>query len=114
VRPAPAGHVGVGNRRRASAVGRTRAVVGGTAVAAFLAILAAVGIHGRSQPASNVTANDGAATRFDPGLVRPGLGQYGQYGSSSDDPSSRGFSGGGFSATPGAGGGSAHTRSHGS
>jgi hypothetical protein len=109
-------------------------------VAAFLAILAAVGIHGRTQPAASVTAgNDGSATSFDPGFVRPNFGpgslgnrygssQSGGLGSSQDDPFgsqsgsgatgdnpfSRGFSGGGFSATPGTGGGSAHTRSHGS
>ena len=112
--------------RRAAPHGRTRAIVGGSSVAAFLAILAAVGIHGRSQPAANVTAaNDGSATSFDPGFVRPNLGQgslgnpyggsqSGGFGSSQDDPFSQGFSGGGFSATPGTGAGSAHTRSHGS
>jgi len=110
---------------------RTRAIVGGTSVAAFLAILAAVGIHDSFQPASNVSAGDnGPATSVDPGSVQPGLGQgsfgnrfggsgspqddpYGS-GSSRDSPFSPGFTGGGFSATPGTAGGSAHTRSHGS
>jgi hypothetical protein len=120
--------------RRAAALSRTRAVVGGTSIAAFLAILAAVGINGRSQPVSSVTAgNDGSATGFGSGIAGPNLGQGslgGRYGgsqsgglgstlgdpsgSTGDNPFSPGFSGGGFSATPGAGGGTAHTRSHGS
>jgi hypothetical protein len=132
VRTAPA------RARRAAAAARTRAVVGGTSVAAFLAILAAVAVHGDAQPASTVnTGADGTASGFDPGLVRPSLGQ-GAFenspgGSSSLDPfgsspgsssgtttpysrgfSGGGFPGGGFSATPGTGGASAHTRSHGS
>jgi hypothetical protein len=99
--PAPA------RARRAASASRTRAVVGGASVATFLAVLAAVGLHGRTQPASNVTAgNDGAVTNVDPGLVLPDAGP--------GDPFSRDYSGGGFSATPGSGGGSAHTRSHGS
>jgi hypothetical protein len=129
-------------RARRATNTRTRAIVGGSSVAAFLAILAAVGIHDRSQPASNVSTGDnGAATSVDPGFVQPGLGQgtfgnrFGGFGSSQDDPYgssagdpfgqsgsgsssdspfSPGFSGGGFSATPGTAGGSAHTRSHGS
>ena len=127
--------------RRRATLTRTRAVVGGTSVAAFLAIVAAVGVHGGSQPASVVSAgNDGSTTGLDPGLVRPNLGQSpsgngsGSVGSSSRGPfgSSSGgagassgagsgttspFSGGlsgGFSATPGTGRGSAQTRSHGS
>ena len=90
--------------RRAAAGQRTRAVVGGASVAAFLAILAAVGLHGEAQPASNAsTGGDGSTTGLDPGFVRPNPGQ-GAFGSRS----------GGFSATPGSGGGSAQTRSHGS
>ena len=66
-----------------------------------LATLAAVGIHDRGQTASAVSTGDnGSATSLDPGFVQPNLGG--------------GFSGGGFSATPGGAGGSAHTRSHGS
>jgi hypothetical protein len=92
---------------------RTRAIVGGTSVAAFLAILAGVGLADRSEPKSTVrtaggtTADDGATTAVDPGLVRPNAGRGGT------SPFSRGFSGG-FSATPGAGAGSPNTRSHGS
>ena len=140
---APAGAPPVGTAppraRRVALHSRTRAIVGGGSVAAFLAILAAVGIHGRSQPANITAANDGSATSFDPGFVRPNLGQGGSgnayggsqpggFGSTYDDPFgsrsgsgaasgnpfSPGFSGGGFSATPGTGAGSAHTRSHGS
>jgi uncharacterized membrane protein YgcG len=111
--------------RRAAATARTRAVVGGTSVAAFLAILAAVAVHGDAQPASTVsTGADGTASGFDPGFVRPDLGQ-GTFGNSSGNsssgtgsrstnPFSGRFSGGGFSATPGTAGGSAQTRSHGS
>jgi len=108
-------------RARRLAKTRTRAIVGGTSIAAFLAILAAVGLHGGSQPASTVSTNDDPAGRFDPGFVVPngGQGSFGSSGglgsaSSNADPFSRGFSGGGFSATPGSGGSSAHTRSHGS
>ncbi|MDQ1498435.1 MAG: hypothetical protein QOI86_1775 [Actinomycetota bacterium] len=98
VRTAPA------RGRRAAAAARTRAVVGGASVAAFLAILAAVAVHGDAQPASTVsTGADGTAGGFDPGFVRPDVGQ-GTFGNRS----------GGFSATPGTGGGSAQTRSHGS
>ena len=129
-------------RARRGANRRTRAIVGGTSVAAFLAILAAVGIHDRGQPASAVSTGDnGSATSLDPGFVQPNLGggtfggRFGGLGSSqdpygssagdpfgsqsgsgsaSDSPFSGGFSGGGFSATPGGAGGAAHTRSHGS
>jgi hypothetical protein len=103
-------------RARRAANTRTRVIVGGTSVAVFLAILAAVGIHGRSQqPASTVSAGSdgGSAPGFDPGVVSPNLGQ-GTYGDPYGDPFARGFSGGGFSAVPGLGSGSAHTRSHGS
>jgi hypothetical protein len=116
VRTAPA--------RARRAASRTRAVVGGTSVAAFLAILAAVAVHGDAQPASTVsTGADGTAGGFDPGFVRPDLGQGTIGNGSGNSPSGTGsrsvnpFSGrfsGGFSATPGTGGGSAQTRSHGS
>ena len=142
---APAAAAAVGatpGRRRRGANSRTRAIVGGTSVAAFLAILAAVGIHDRGQRVSAVSTGDnGSATSLDPGFVQPNLGggtfggRFGGLGSSqdpygssagdpfgsqsgsgsaSDSPFSGGFSGGGFSATPGGAGGSAHTRSHGS
>ena len=125
-------------RARRGANRRTRAIVGGTSVAAFLATLAAVGIHDRGQTASAVSTGDnGSATSLDPGFVQPNLGggtfggRFGglgssqdPYGSSAGDPfgsqsgsgsaSDSPFSGGGFSATPGGAGGSAHTRSHGS
>ena len=93
--------------RRAAANSRTRAIVGGASVVSFLAVLAAVGLHGGSQPASNAGTTDGdSPASFDPGFVRPDLG-------SSTSPFSRRFSGG-FSATPGSGGSSPDTRSHGS
>ena len=94
-RAAPAG------ARRAAVTNRTRVIVGGASVASFLAILAAVGLHGGSQPASNVnTTTNGDSLQTEP------------FGSS-DNPFSRRFSGG-FSATPGSGSGSPNTRSHGS
>ena len=114
---------------------RTRAIVGGTSVAAFLAVLAGVAVHDHRQPASNVSADTGASNSVDPSLVQPGVsnGFGGQassqdpFGSSSSDPfgssgSAAGstnpfsgrFSGGGFSATPGTPGASSQTRSHGS
>src|SRR5581483_29523 len=56
VNPAPA------RPRRTAADNRlrTRVIVGGTSVAAFLAILAGVAVHDHSQPASNVSADTGA------------------------------------------------------
>jgi hypothetical protein len=99
---------------------RTRAIVGGTSVAAFLAVLAGVAVHDHGHPASNVSADNGATTGVDPNFVPPNAGGgFGGLGSSQDpfgssDPFSRRFSGGGFSATPGTPGGSAQTRSHGS
>lgn len=113
-------------RRNAAATRlRTRAIVGGTSVAAFLAVLAGVAVHGQTQPASNVSADtgspgNGSAGTVDPNLVQPNAGgSLGGLGSSQDpfgssDPFSRRFSGGGFSATPGTPGGSGQTRSHGS
>jgi len=98
---------------------RTRAIVAGTSVAAFLAVLAGVAVHGRAQPASNVSADTGSGTA-DPNFVQPNTGGgLGGPGSSQDpfgssDPFSRRFSGGGFSATPGTPGSSGQTRSHGS
>jgi len=84
-------------------------------VAAFVAILAAVGIHGGTQPASTVSTGDpsgaggtldgGGAATLDPGTGTPSL---------NPSPFSRRFSGGGFSATPGSGSGIPNTRSHGS
>src|SRR5438105_2368330 len=68
---APAAAAAVGatpGRRRRGANSRTRAIVGGTSVAAFLAILAAVGIHDRGQRVSAVSTGDnGSATSLDPG-----------------------------------------------
>ena len=99
---------------------RTRAIVGGTSVAAFLAVLAGVAVHGRTQPASNVSADTGSAGTVDPNFVPPDTGGgLGGPGSSQDpfgssDPFSRRFSGGGFSATPGTPGSSGQTRTHGS
>ena len=94
--------------RRAAAHTRTRAIVGGATAASFLAILAAVGLHGGSQPASNVnTTNGDSPAGFDSGFDSgSGLG-------STTNPFSRRF-GGGFSATPGSGTSSPNTRSHGS
>ncbi|HEY4408353.1 MAG TPA: hypothetical protein VGO87_00610 [Acidimicrobiia bacterium] len=90
--------------RRAAVANRTRMIVGGASVASFVAILAAVGLHGGSQPASNVNATQGdSSASLDPGS---GSG-------STDSPFSRRF-GGGFSATPGSGSSSPNTRSHGS
>jgi hypothetical protein len=112
--PAPARRTSAANRFR------TRAIVGGTSVAAFLAVLAGVAVHGRTQPASNVSADNGATSSVDPNFVQPNVsGGFGGQDSSqgpfgSSDPFSRRFSGGGFSATPGTPGGSAQTRSHGS
>jgi hypothetical protein len=138
---APAGPGPVGTAparaRRAAAITRTRAIVGGTSVAAFLAILAAVGLHGRTQPASSLRTGDdgsGSSSTLDPGFVRPNLGGGRFGGSASDpfgssygdpfggspsasdgtDPFGGGVSGGGFSATPGSGSAIPHTRSHGS
>jgi hypothetical protein len=96
---------------------RTRAIVGGTSVAAFLAVLAGVAVHGHAPPASNVSVDNGATSGVDPNFTPPGVG--GGFGSAQDqfgssDPFSRRFSGGGFSASPGTPGGSAQTRSHGS
>ncbi len=116
VRPAP------GRARRTAAESRlrTRAIVGGTSVAAFLAVLAGVAVHGRTQPASNVSADTGSAGTVDPNFAQPGTGGgLGGAGTSQDpfgssDPFSRRFSGGGFSATPGTPGSSGQTRSHGS
>ena len=102
--PAPAGPAAgraPAGARRAAVTNRTRVIVGGASVASFLAILAAVGLHGGSQPASNVnTTTNGDSLQTEP------------FGSS-DNPFSRRFSGG-FSATPGSGSGSPNTRSHGS
>ncbi|HZQ78585.1 MAG TPA: hypothetical protein VFE55_14720 [Acidimicrobiia bacterium] len=132
VRPAgPAVSTAPARARRAAGHHRTRAIVGGASLASFLAILAAVGLHGGSQPASNATTTGGdSPATFDPGFVRPDLGQgsFGSGGSGSGSSSGSGFGsgsgsttnpfsrrfGGGFSATPGSGGGSADTRSHGS
>ena len=100
-------------RTAAETRSRTRAVVGGASVVTFLAVLAAIGIHDRSQPASNTTGGDGASTSFDPGIVVPNLSGGGTGLDTSQDPFSGRFSGG-FSATPGSGGTSSHTRSHGS
>jgi len=99
---------------------RTRAVVGGTSVAAFLAVLAGLAVHDHTQPASDVSAHNGSAGTVDPNFVPPNLGGgLGGPGSSQDpfgssDPFSRRFSGGGFSAIPGTPGTSGQTRSHGS
>jgi len=113
----PAVNTAPSRARRAAAKGRTRAIVGGASVASFLAILAAVGLHGGSQPASDVNTTSGdTPTTLDPGFVRPDLGggAFGSDGSgSTTSPFSRRF-GGGFSATPGTGSGSPTTRSHGS
>ena len=95
VRTAPA------RARRAAANSRTRAIVGGASVASFLAILAAVGLHGGSQPSNAATTGGEAPASFDPGS------------GSTSNPFSRRF-GGGFSATPGSGSSSPNTRSHGS
>ncbi|HEV7534582.1 MAG TPA: hypothetical protein VGP90_03040 [Acidimicrobiia bacterium] len=87
--------------------------VGGASVASFLAILAAFGLHGGSQPASNATTTGGDSPA---GVVLPDLGQGSSSGSSSGsttNPFSR-RSGGGFSAAPGSGSSSPNTRSHGS
>jgi len=113
-------------RRPADTRLRTRAIVGGTSVAAFLAILTGVAVHDRGQPASTVSADNGATGGADPNFVPPNAGGFGGSGSSPDpfgssgsdsgarDPFSRRFPGGGFSAGPGTPGGSAQTRSHGS
>jgi len=108
--------------RRAAARARTRAIVGGASAASFLAILAAVGLHGGSQPASNANTTGGdSPASFDPGFVRPDIGGN-TFGSGASDsggsgsttsPFSRRF-GGGFSATPGSGSSAPNTRSHGS
>ena len=96
--------------RRAAVHTRTRAIVGGASAASFLAILAAVGLHGGPQPASKANTTGGDS----PASVDPGFGSDSGSGSgSTTSPFSR-RSGGGFSATPGSGGSSPNTRSHGS
>ena len=106
--PAGARRASAGAVARAAALNRTRAIVGGASVAAFLAILAAVGIHGRAEPASTVRAgSDNAGTSADDS--QPAQPEY------TPVPFGRRFSGGGFSATPGSGSsGVPNTRSHGS
>ena len=102
--PAPAGPAAgraPAGARRAAVTNRTRVIVGGASVASFLAILAAVGLHGGSQPSNAATTGGEAPASFDPGS------------GSTSNPFSRRF-GGGFSATPGSGSSSPNTRSHGS
>jgi|GEM_PF-6420218 len=110
--PGPALNPAPARRRRSTADTRlrTRAIVGGTSVVAFLAVLAGVAVHDHAQPASDVSVDNGQATTVDPNFVPPDAG--GGLGSA-QDPFSRRF-GGGFSATPGTPDGSAQTRSHGS
>ncbi|HVW34791.1 MAG TPA: hypothetical protein VHL53_19820 [Acidimicrobiia bacterium] len=118
---AGSGDAAAGRRRagRDKKTNRTRAVVAGTSVAAFLVALAAVGLHGgppASAPATVRTGDDGPAATLDPGLIQPrGSGTLGgTIGSSPSSPFSGRFGGGGFSATPGSGSGGPNTRSHGS
>jgi hypothetical protein len=114
-------------RRRRAGDTRTRGVVLGASIAAFTGLLAAFGLHGRSEPTSTSTVpvgdDGGAATSPDPGtIVPPGLGRgrfrsplggstSGSDGSTGTAPFSAGPSTGGFSATPGAGRGSPDTSS---
>jgi hypothetical protein len=120
--PRPTAPVRPSTSTRAAALNRTRKIVGGASLAAFAAILAAVGLHPRAEPASTVrpagnegssssgSSNPGSSDSVDPGLVRP----YSGRGSGAvTSPFSPGFPGV-SPATPGAAGTAPNTRSRGS